>query len=856
MKTNIKSGRDDFDWIALAFAIIALILAFCGIGDKYLTVIAAIGTCATFYYIYHAIHLFFFKSPHFDWHLINGHFLRKVCCLILLMPLALTLISHIFIATPKEMVFEDTLYECHDNELSCKIRSDQESPNMFWSIYLHFIDPGNQHMTTTKQGRIWAAVVAVLGIFLLNGLLVSSLIGWFDSRKEKWLKGEVKYKHFLSRHPHHIIIGGNDMAFGIVRQIFEPYNNGDNKILPYILIQTARNVEEFRRELFSSLSEQQQQHIIISYGSRTSEEEVRNLQLQQATEIYILGEETRTDELEPYHDTINMQCFDLITKITDEASTRQEPTKCYVMFEFQTSFAAFQSSKQPRVVTGKDKNELLVFIPFSPYESWAQKVLIKGSIETHDGETITYNHIDREGINYDSPKRVHLIIVGMSKMGTALAIETAHLAHFPNFVRDNSRRTKITFIDSNAREESNFFMGRFPDLFKLCRWRDVDGKIHNDKGPEDYKYKYFGKNFLDVEWEFREGGVESEKNREFLESCFSNNKDEIITIAVCLPWPHQGLAAALYLPKEAIHKANDIWVYQPQSGQLLTAINRLDSEKKTTNIWEQTTYRKLKPFGMLNQAFDATLLENDAIVYCNKFYKASDKLTMKAEELAKADQEGQELATEASDLPKQPYYLDYLNREMVKNSVTTDINPNEDLGAIWSIWSNIYQINTFGFKCRSLGEDFEKLDRSEVKKLFAEVEHNRWNIEKLLVGYKPLENHTLNQDEVNSIGQYYDTLIEKAKKDKKIKEVERLTNQKALLHKGMNEKDIYYDSKTRKYVLKDVKNFYKNGPMKAHPNICPFAVLPMDDKNYDICFTLALPFLMEKSGQTTQKKQQ
>lgn len=827
MKTNIKLGRDDFDWIALAFAIIALILAFCGIGDNYLTVIAAIGTCATIYYIYHAIHLFFFKSPHFDWHLINGHFLRKVCCLILLMPLALTLISHIFIATPKEMVFEDTLYECHDNELSCKIRSDQESPNMFWSIYLHFIDPGNQHMTTTKQGRIWAAVVAVLGIFLLNGLLVSSLIGWFDSRKEKWLKGEVKYKRFLSRHPHHIIIGGNDMAFGIVRQIFEPYNNGDNKILPYILIQTARNVEEFRRELFSSLSEQQQQHIIISYGSRTSEEEVRNLQLQQATEIYILGEETRTDELEPYHDTINMQCFDLITKITDEESTRQEPTKCYVMFEFQTSFAAFQSSKQPRVVTGKNKNELLVFIPFSPYESWAQKVLIKGSIETHDGETVTYNHIDREGINYDSPKRVHLIIVGMSKMGTALAIETAHLAHFPNFVRDNSRRTKITFIDSNAREESNFFMGRFPDLFKLCRWRDVDGKIHNDEGPEDKEYSYFGKNFLDVEWEFREGGVESEENRKFLESCFSNNKDEIITIAVCLPWPHQGLAAALYLPKEAIHKANDIWVYQPQSGQLLTAINRLDSEKKTTNIWEQTTYRKLKPFGMLNQAFDATLLENDAIVYCDHIYNATKKLTNYSSEKCK-------------DSKSPQCYCDLWNRENVKATVLNLIESNEEQkepAQIWSIWSNIYQINTFGFKCRSLGENFDQLDTSEVKKLFAEVEHNRWNIEKLLMGYKPMADRPIDEEELQALKKYL-----KAKMGFSDDQLDSIPT-------NLNEKDMYN-------TYGAVKNFYKNGPMKAHPNICPFAVLPMFDKNYDICFTLALPFLMEKSGQTTQKKQQ
>jgi hypothetical protein len=43
-----------------------------------------------------------------------------------------------------------------------------------------------------------------------------------------------------------------------------------------------------------------------------------------------------------------------------------------------------------------------------------------------------------------------------------------------------------------------------------------------------------------------------------------------------------------------------------------------------------------------------------------------------------------------------------------------------------------------------------------------------------------------------------------------------------------------------------VKKFYKDGPMKIHPNICPFDWLPMEDKNYDICFTLAMPFLKKK----------
>ena len=803
-----------------------------------------------FYYFATSVYIFFFNRPKFDWHLVNGNYLAKVVALVLLFP---SIIASCFLLynscpknskySPKNLVYDENLYsynnaetdtlgiaKCelftdsvflnsHNLELSDSIIiqkdklpktiiSKQEDPSIFWTVYYHFIDPGNQHMTTSQSGRGWSALIAILGVFLLNGLLVSSIIGWIDSRKEKWLKGEVKYRGFLHKYKHYVIIGGNDMTFGIVRQIMP--NKG---VMPYILIQTTRDVEEFRRELFSTLTVQQQQHIIIYYGSRTSETELMELSLQQAIEVYILGEQTRTDDFEPYHDTVNMQCFDLINQLLQGGNSFKEPIRCYVMFEYQTSFAAFQSSSQSRIIKTPDGKDLLSFIPFSPYENWAQTVLVNGNITIPDKTniTITYNNIDGDGISYDSDKIAHIIIIGMSKMGTAMAIETAHLAHFPNFVRDNSKRTKITFIDKNAREESDFFMGRFPDLFKLCKWTDVDGKEHNWYAPTCNEYQYFAKNFLDIEWEFRSGGVESKENREYIESCFNEKNTEIVTIAVCLPQPHQSLAAALYLPKVAIQKANDIWVYQPQSGELLIDINKGADDAK--HIWEMTTYRKLKPFGMLSLGFDAKLLENEAIWYCSNFYKAKDALVKKFRQ--KSDNEN-------------TCYWNHWDRKNVEEAVLSEIDLS--LGKLWAIWSNIYQVNTIEFKMRSLGLNFSKLDDTNIKELFAKVEHNRWNIEKLLMGYRPLEDHTLNKEEIEIVREYL-----------KVKNEEL-----AKIQEGINEKDIYYDWREESFKVKKVKDFYKDGPMKVHPNICPFECLPMDDKNYDICFTLAMPFLREK----------
>ena len=391
------------------------------------------GLASVLFIVYFSYAIYLWKQrPKFDWHLVNGNYLAKVVALVLLFP---SIIASCFLLynscsknskySPQNLVYDENLYSYNNaktdtlgiakcelftdsvflnshnlelsdsiiiqkNKLPKTIISKQEDPSIFWTVYYHFIDPGNQHMTTSQTGRGWSALIAILGVFLLNGLLVSSIIGWIDSRKEKWLKGEVKYRGFLHKYKHYVIIGGNDMTFGIVRQIMP--NKG---VMPYILIQTTRDVEEFRRELFSTLTEQQQQHIIIYYGSRTSETELMELCLQQAIEVYILGEQTRTDDFEPYHDTVNMQCFDLINQLLHGGNSFKEPIRCYVMFEYQTSFAAFQSSSQSRIIKTPDGKDLLSFIPFSPYENWAQTVLVNGNITIPDKTniTITYNNV-------------------------------------------------------------------------------------------------------------------------------------------------------------------------------------------------------------------------------------------------------------------------------------------------------------------------------------------------------------------------------------------------------------------------------------------------------------------------------
>ena len=406
---------------------------------------------------------FIFNRVAFDWQMINGWFLLKVICLAVLTPSLIAIPIINLGITPETLTHDSTMFGDSPEVV--------DLPSIIWSVYYHFIDPGNQHLAITAESRMWAAILGVAGVFLLNGLLVSSLIGWVDRRKERWMSGDISYSGFLRTRMHHIIIGGNEMVEGIIHHIFDNHPKRSWRIwrpkLPWIVIQTTSDVDELRRKLCAELSIARQKHLIICHGSRTSKQELAELAPATAEQIFILGEEARIDDLESCHDTLNMECLKLIASLSDRPSLcrlisgADERIACRVMFEYQTSYAALKVS---------DINtEIISVTPFNPYEMWAQRMLVGKEMLRED----YYRYLPLEGsdgIKANDETRAHLIIIGMSRMGVALGIEAAHLSHFPNFAT-NGVRTRITFIDSNAEQEMAFFKGRFEHLFKLSRWR-------------------------------------------------------------------------------------------------------------------------------------------------------------------------------------------------------------------------------------------------------------------------------------------------------------------------------------------------------------------------------------------------
>lgn len=784
MKLLFEKIQKFIDWIAILIGSLALVSSIFGYGCIFgirsvcLTKIAGI-ICIG--YILYAAYLLMLR-PKFDWHLINGHFLRKVICISILTPCLLTsvigcpnLLSDASIKDSTELALEDNLYQSIIDKT--KLKNKQTDPPLLWSVYYHFIDAGNQHMTSTKFGRGWAGLIAILGVFLLNGLLVSSIVGWVDSRKEKWLKGEVRYKRFFKLKKHYVVIGGNDVTVSIVSQIINNIIKANKVFRPYVLIQTSRDVESFRRELFSNLTEEKQKLIVIYYGTRTSKEDIKDLVIENAKEVYIIGEDIRTDDIESYHDTINMECLKLISENIQNVKkyNREKPLVCRVMFEYQTSFNILQ-------VTDIDGKKI-DFKPFNYYETWAQNVLICQELENEKNcEYLPLEGFD--GIQAGQDKFVHFIVVGMSRMGLAMAIEAAHLAHYPNFCT-NKKRTRITFIDASMEQEKHFFMSRFKEMFSLVCYRDVTyatEDIYNDletypwvnpiediscKSPY-YKNDHLGKDFIDIEWEFINGSIENPNIQQYLADAASNTAAKL-TIAICLPENSRAIAAATYLP-DSVYKSDStlqILVYQRLNSDLLFQIN----QNKRYND-------KLKAFGMNSLCYNSSLVELSEFIAkkvdCAYEQYAWERIQMRYKGEGLIDDDYDCLSNYLySDTRISSRDKEYIRGECEK---WMDGNNNEnegcyqviceklknfqnDLGRYISeqnehpegksgksksakMWSNKYNVYSMWTKFRCFGvnptrpQDFE--DRMVIMSELGKMEHNRWIVEQLLLRFRPL----------------------------------------------------------------------------------------------------------------------
>lgn len=630
-----------------------------------------------------------------------------------------------------------------------------------WSLGEAFIQLTNPARHYSVSAWEWLPIIVtnLFGLFVLNGVLLTLLVNWVSNRKDRHEKGKARYEYIFSK-KFSVIIGGHKIAARIARDLI---SNGKNE---FILVQTQRNAEIVRKEIYAEIKDKHlARNVIIYSGDRTSWHELEELQLDKAQEVYIIGEPVHIDGSS--HDAINLQCWDLITEHL--TCIKEVRIPIHVMFEYQSTFSAFQFTDLKL-----EQSKTFRFIPFSIYETWAQQVLLGQNVS---GD-MNYIPLDGwAGLPHSSHQRVHLIVVGMSKMGMALAIEAAHIAHYPNFNNKHTGRprTLITFIDRNAKREMLYFMGRFRELFQLARWRyvhaptdvvrpaDESWKIydtiqdisdrsnknypwHDPLADEDFHSPYFGKylgeDLIDIDFEFIEGDVALPSIQKYIEDASGDNsartskinaeRDMAIpdntsktTIAICLPVAAEAMSAALYLSPSVYKDAQQILVQQPESGALVNAVRYgLTGE-------EDSKFKLLKPFGMIEKC--------DYLSYINGILP---KLVAYAYECLPK-------STLSKEYRKFDNLQDFIN---VVEENWLKISADGGKSTIAKRWSNLYCANSTDTKVRAAGIDIttdDDLHDETVIKSLAKVEHNRWVMEQLLMCIRPVDRSYADQLPIN-----------------------------------------------------------------------------------------------------------
>ncbi len=669
----------------------------------------------------------------------------------------------------------------------------------------------------------------LLGLVVFSGLLIATVNRIMATRAERYRKGSASYRF----RNHYLILGGNDMVQNIISQIWQCDAQGN----PVVVVVTGKPVEEYRKYLYSELNREQRDHTVILAGNMVAKELLSRLRIAWAREIFVLGDDSSlTDES---HDMDNMQCTRNIVQFLPDRTKKEEPAKtpkiknlshpskvgnflgvayaprpgkrdvlryaidtsatgtrsshptsfpipCYVLFEYQSTFTAFQYADFFSSVAGKIK-----FLPYNFYENCVQKVFVRQSPYVAGAAPAPYLPIERDCMTEDSDDFVHLVVIGMTRMGFAMAVQAAQIAHYPNFNRNRQCRTRITLIDEQAARMMQPFMQRYQNLFDVCRWRFMNGEENpwneplNDPSlgsPYCSDDSYLGQDFIDIEWEFVEGSVSSPYIQGFLKRATADPRARV-TIAACLDNPTQSAAAALYMSRSVRDRAVQILVYQRSGNALIDSIS--------SEHIDDPTYRNVYPFGTVADGFDYLFIKNnDRLVdtlmeqYNRMYNKTQDRF---------------------KDL--NPSYL--MKTGVVARGKSRSARR----------WSNYYLANTTWGKLRSAQSEAGEIS-AEVLDSLAETEHNRWVVEQLLLQFRPLT-----RQEQTSVGALY---IQKEP-------------YRAL---SLEEQRQFREANLRKERLK--------GEQMAHLDICSFERLKEIDNyvvEYDYGFVRIIPDIVREINQ-------
>lgn len=566
-----------------------------------------------------------------------------------------------------------------------------------------------------------ACIFYIIGVIIFTGMIISVMTNMIERRVENHREGHV---HYLES-GHYVIMGYDDMVPSFIKYIFDL----DSKA--FVLILTSAKVVDVMEKLRKSFKEEQMKQIIINYGHRTTTESYKDIHLESAEQIFIVGYRGQ-----PAHDAINVECVDCIYKYLSTQKCKQKPKKITCVFKDLDTYAAFKTSE----IFGKIGNLGVEFVPYNFFTGWAKQVFVKRFHKDMDNPDpdakVDYPAVFGEGIGPDDDKFVHLVFIGTTNFAVAFAMEAAHVLHFPNF-NSKGKKTRITFIDLNADKEKDEFITRNRHFFEIqpYYYKDLTGKAvsaNKDAKPiMDFTlHMDCDTDFLDVEFEFIKGDIFSKNVQDEISKWANNINEQYLSIFLALKDQRSNFVMGMNMPDEVYDNEIPVFIRQDRSDNFVTNLRTAD-DKKLDYYWVENNelkekkrkarYANIYPFGMNETAYSADYKSVKRAKLINYLYSTANYETYKFQSIMSLDAIPEDKIWEEAE-------------EMWKGL---------DVAYKWSNLYNSYTIRTKlaslramrGLKLDDTSQDAAMLTEEEVMEM-AKVEHNRWNVEKLLMGYR------------------------------------------------------------------------------------------------------------------------
>lgn len=576
--------------------------------------------------------------------------------------------------------------------------------NAFNDYYTNDFAPVSKYALWVGMGTY------VLGVIVFTGMIISVLTNMIDHRIEDHRNGMI---HYL-KSGHYLIMGYDDMVPSIIKEIFKK----DSKA--YILMLSAVDANSIKEHLEGALTKRQMRHIINNYGHRISKEFYGSIHVESARDIYIVGQRSL-----PAHDAFNVECVGNICSYLKGLRNPKRPKRIICVFEDLDTYAAFKTSE----IFGEVRELGIEFIPYNFYEGWAKQVFaVRSYTEKNDPDTpIPYPTIFGRGITPTDHCHAHLVFVGTTNFAVSFAMEAAHLFHFPNFEHDHSQRTRITFIDLKADEELPLFITRNRSFFEIQSYRYLD--LSNTPGPIPEQAPKG--DFLDVEFEFIKGDVFSERIQNLL-SMWANDESQRLSIFLAMNDQRNNFIIGMNMPNTIYDNEVPVFIRQDRADRFVTKLREANKEPhdyrtvvngRLESKSRKGRYAHLYPFGM------------DEMAYCN-----NERLINQAKLINYL----------YSNITAEGFPLQTDLEAMAPEAIWKDADAYWEKLSVANQWSSLYNAYNFPCKLSSLramrhldpddeSHDMDPLSKEEIYEI-GMAEHNRWNVEKLLMGYrKPKE---------------------------------------------------------------------------------------------------------------------